>query len=64
MSLTCALQPGGKEAILKLISEGKFDAKTILDSDMTPEMPVDSAPKAYEMVDQSKKDIFKVILKW
>jgi 2-desacetyl-2-hydroxyethyl bacteriochlorophyllide A dehydrogenase len=64
MSLTCALQPGGKEAILKLISEGKFDAKTLLESDMTLELPVDDAPKAYQMVDQSKKDIFKVLLKW
>lgn len=64
MSLTCALQPGGKEAILKLISEGKFDARTLLESDMTPEMSVDDAQKAYTMVEASKKDIFKVIFKW
>jgi threonine dehydrogenase-like Zn-dependent dehydrogenase len=50
--------------MLKLISEGKFDVKTILQSEMTPEMPVDEAQKAYEMVERSKKDIFKVMLKW
>lgn len=64
MSLTCALQPGGKEAILKLIEEGKFDARSLLASEMTPEMPVDEAQKAYLMVEASKKDIFKVIFKW
>ncbi len=64
ISLTCACRPGGKEEILKLISEGKFDAKTLLASDMTPEISVDEAPKAYHMIEQSKKDIFKVMLKW
>ncbi len=64
MSMTCACQPGDKEAILKLISEGKYDAKTLLKSEMTLEMSVDDAQKAYTMVHESKKDIFKVILKW
>jgi 2-desacetyl-2-hydroxyethyl bacteriochlorophyllide A dehydrogenase len=64
ISLTCAVRPSGKEAILQLMSEGKFDAKTLLASSMTPEMPVDKADEAYKMVDQSKKDIFKVMLKW
>lgn len=64
MSLTCAIRPDGKPEMLKLISEGKFDVKTILESPMTLEMPVADAQKAYEMIEASKKDIFKVLLKW
>jgi 2-desacetyl-2-hydroxyethyl bacteriochlorophyllide A dehydrogenase len=64
MSFTCAIRPDGKAEMLKLIAEGKFDVKTILASDMTPEMSVNDAQQAYEMIEKSKKDIFKVILKW
>jgi 2-desacetyl-2-hydroxyethyl bacteriochlorophyllide A dehydrogenase len=64
ISLTCAIRPDSKAAILKLISEGKFDVKTILQSEMTPEMPADQAQQAYEKIERSKKDIFKVMLKW
>jgi 2-desacetyl-2-hydroxyethyl bacteriochlorophyllide A dehydrogenase len=64
ISLTCAIRPDSKATMLKLISEGKFDVKTILQSKMTPEMPVDKAEEAYEKVERSKKDIFKVMLKW
>ncbi|NLX07935.1 MAG: zinc-binding dehydrogenase [Phycisphaerae bacterium] len=64
ISLTCALRPGGKERILQLISEGKFDAKTLLQSPLTVEVPVDESPKAYHMAEESNKDIFKVIFKW
>ncbi|MFA5864721.1 MAG: zinc-binding dehydrogenase [Phycisphaerae bacterium] len=64
MSLTCAIRPDSKEAILKLISEGKFDVKTLLKSELTVELPVDEAQKGYLMAHESKKDIFKVMLKW
>jgi len=64
ISLTCAIRPDSKSSMLKLISEGKFDVKTILESEMTPVMPVYEVQKAYEQIEQSKKDIFKVMLKW
>jgi len=64
LSMTCAIRPGGKEEILGLISEGKFDAKTILESDMTQEMPVDQAQAAYETVLKSRNDVFKILLQW
>lgn len=64
MSLTCAIRPDSKATILKLISEGKFNVKPLLASEMTLELPVEQASKAYHMVEQSHKDIFKVLLKW
>ena len=62
--MTCAIRPGGKEEILRLISEGKFDAKGMLGSKMTVEMPVDKVPEAYNAIHASGGDILKVLLKW
>ncbi len=64
ISMTCAIRPGGKEKILKLMSEGKFRTDTILNSDMTLEMPVDDAQNAYKTLKESDGDIFKILLKW
>ncbi|MCM8829397.1 MAG: zinc-binding dehydrogenase [Candidatus Omnitrophica bacterium] len=59
VSATIALNPGGKEEILKLISEGKFDAKSLY----TEEVFVDDAPKAYKKLKENK-EILKILLKW
>jgi 2-desacetyl-2-hydroxyethyl bacteriochlorophyllide A dehydrogenase len=59
VSASIALNPGDKEEILKLISEGKFDANL-----WTEEYYVDDAQKAYEKVNKNKYDILKVLFKW
>lgn len=59
VSATIAINPGGKEEILKLISEGKFDAKNLY----TEEVYVDDAPKAYKKLKENK-EILKILLKW
>ncbi|MCM8777842.1 MAG: zinc-binding dehydrogenase, partial [Candidatus Omnitrophica bacterium] len=59
VSATIAINPGGKEEILKLISEGKFDAKSLY----TEEYLVDDAPKAYKKLKENK-EILKILLKW
>ena len=60
VSASIALNPGDKEEILKLISEGKFDAKGLY----TKEYYIDDAPKAYEDLDKNKYDILKILFKW
>ncbi|MCX8082550.1 MAG: zinc-binding dehydrogenase, partial [bacterium] len=51
VTATIAINPGGKEEILKLISEGKFDAKSLY----TEEMYVEDAPKAYKKLDENRE---------
>ncbi len=60
VSASIALKPGDKEEILKLISEGKFDAKGL----WTKEYYFDEAQKAYEEVNKNKYDILKILFKW
>lgn len=60
MSMTCALKPGDKEAILQLISEGKFDARSLY----TKEYMVDDAPEAYQDLQKNRYDILKILFKW
>ncbi|MFH1904855.1 MAG: zinc-binding dehydrogenase [bacterium] len=60
LSMTCAVRPGYKECILGLISEGKFDAKSLY----TKECHLDDAPKAYEELEKNRYDILKILFKW
>jgi len=60
ISCSVAINPGGKEEILQLISEGKFDAKSLYDE----EYPVDDAPRAYEELEKNRYDILKILLNW
>lgn len=58
--MTCAIRSGGKEEILDLISQGKFDAKSLY----TKEVPVDDVSKAYEELKNNRYDILKILVKW
>ena len=60
VSFTCASKKGDKEAILKLISEGRFDAKSLY----SKEYFVDDAPKAYQDLEKNRYDILKILFKW
>ena len=60
VSASIALNPGDKEEILKLMSEGKFDAKGLY----TEEYFIDEAPKAYKKLEENKYDILKILFKW
>ena len=60
LSMTCALSPGSKEYILNLISESKFDAKSLY----TKECSIEEAPGAYEELDRNRYDILKILLRW
>ena len=60
VSASIALKPGDKEEILKLISQGKFDAKGLY----TKEYFIDEAPKAYKELEENKYDILKILFKW
>ena len=58
ISMTCALQPGDKTDILKLISEGKFKV------DFDAPRAIEDAPALYKEVDRNYFDILKPIIKW
>ena len=60
VSFTCASNKGDKEAILKLISEGKFDAKSLY----SKECSVNDAPKAYQDLEKNRYDVLKILFKW
>jgi len=60
VSASIALNPGDKEAVLRLISEGKLEVKGL----WTKEYYVDDAQKAYEEVNKNKYDILKVLFRW
>lgn len=60
ISCSIALNPGDKEAILRLISEGKFDAKSLY----TKEYAVDDADKAYKDLEENRLDILKILFRW
>lgn len=60
ISLTCASDHGSKETVLRWISEGKFDARSLY----TKEYFVDDAPKAYRDLEKNRHDILKILFKW
>ena len=60
VSASIAINPGDKEAVLRLISEGKLEVKGL----WTKEYYVDDAQKAYEEVNKNKYDILKILFKW
>jgi threonine dehydrogenase-like Zn-dependent dehydrogenase len=60
VSASIALNPGDKEAILKLISERKFDAKSLYEK----EYFVDDAPQAYRELEKHRYEISKILFKW
>jgi len=60
ISTSCAIKPGGKEEILKLISEGKFDAKLLYDKEIT----VDRVPSEYEEIEKHRDTRLKTVIKW
>lgn len=60
ISVSCAILPGGKETILDLIAEGKFDADVLWDK----EIPLDQAPEAYEELERNRDTRMKTLLRW
>ncbi len=60
MSVSCAILPGGKEAVLDLISKGKFNADVLWDK----EIPLAEAPDAYEEIDRSRDTRLKTLIRW
>jgi len=60
LSTSCAIKPGGKEEILQLISEGKFDAKALYDKEIT----LDQAPDEYAELEKNRANRLKTIIKW
>jgi 2-desacetyl-2-hydroxyethyl bacteriochlorophyllide A dehydrogenase len=60
ISVTCAALPGGKEAILDLISKGTFDADVLWDK----EIPLAEAPDAYEELERHRDTRMKTLIRW
>jgi L-iditol 2-dehydrogenase len=60
VSASIALNPGDKEAVLKMISDGSFDAKSLY----AKEYFVDDAPQAYKELEKNRYDISKILFKW
>ncbi len=60
ISCSIALKPGGKEEVLKLVSEGKLDVKNLY----TKVYAVDDAPAAYKDLAANRYDILKILFKW
>ncbi len=60
ISTSCAHRAGDKEAILKLMQEGKFDAKALYDK----EISVDQVPEEYAELEKNHKTRIKTIIKW
>ena len=58
LSMTCALQPGDKTDILKLISEGKFKVE------WDAPRAIEDAPALYKEIDGNYFDALKPIIKW
>ncbi|MFA5206085.1 MAG: zinc-binding dehydrogenase [Lentisphaeria bacterium] len=58
ITMTCALGPGHKDAILALIAAGRF--KTA----WGPVYDIDDAPRAYAETDANYFDVVKPILRW
>jgi len=60
ISCSIALNPGDKEEILGLISQRKFEAKSLY----TKEYPVEKAPEVYEELFKNRYDILKILFQW
>ncbi|MCK4417973.1 MAG: zinc-binding dehydrogenase [Candidatus Latescibacteria bacterium] len=60
ITMTCALRSQDKKEILSLISQGKFDAKSLI----TKEVSVDDAPETYEESNNNRDKILKVLFSW
>ncbi|MDD2710761.1 MAG: zinc-binding dehydrogenase [Verrucomicrobiae bacterium] len=60
ISMTCAIGPGDKEAVLDLIAQKKLEVR----SQITREVSVDEAPGAYEDLNNNREDILKILLRW
>jgi 2-desacetyl-2-hydroxyethyl bacteriochlorophyllide A dehydrogenase len=60
ISTSCALKPGGKEEILRLIQEGKFDAHVLWDK----EIPVDDVPNEYPELEKHLATRLKTVIRW
>lgn len=60
ISTSCALKPGGKEEILQLMKEGKFDARALWDK----EIHVDDVPNEYPELEKHLPTRLKTIIRW
>jgi len=60
ISMSCQFKPGDKDEILRLISQKKFDAKSLY----SDKYLVDDAPKAYEELRKNRYEILKILFKW
>lgn len=60
ITMTCALQAGGKEQVLQWMSEGKFDT-TKLPCEV---WPVSRCKEAFAYLERSGADVFKIIFDW
>jgi L-iditol 2-dehydrogenase len=60
ISCSIALSPGNKEEILKMISEGSFDAKGLY----SMEYSVDRAPEAYQELKNHRYEHLKILFRW
>lgn len=64
LSMSCAIRPGGKEAILALLAEGRLDLRSILASPMVERVALRDAPAAYPRIEAARGDILKVLVRW
>ncbi len=60
ISCSIALNPGGKEEILKYIADGSFDARNLY----TKKYSIDEAPAAYQDLEQNRYEILKILFDW
>jgi 2-desacetyl-2-hydroxyethyl bacteriochlorophyllide A dehydrogenase len=60
LSMSCAFRPGDKQAILQLISQGQFDAKSLY----SEVMPVEQCGQAYEKLHANRYDLLKILFRW
>ena len=60
ISVTCAILPGGKETILGLISEGKFDTDVLYDKTVA----LEDAPSQYAELEKHRDTRMKTLIRW
>ncbi|HBE01750.1 MAG TPA: hypothetical protein DC049_04660 [Spirochaetia bacterium] len=60
VSMTCALRPGIKEKVLALISQKKFDARSLYNKVYN----INDAPQAYKYLEKNRYDTLKILLEW
>lgn len=64
LSMSCAIRPGGKEAVLALVAAGKLDLRTILASPMVERVALADAPAAYGRIEAARGGILKTLIAW